>query len=608
MLKNILRTSLSLAFACHSFPKAFSQQASDTLNDVTITSNRLQGRLGRMAQSVSTISQADIKALPGKVPADWLATVSGVDVRQRGPVGVQADIGIRGGSFDQSLVLLNGMKLSDPQTGHHVFNLPFTPEAIRQVDVIKTAASRIYGINALTGAINFVTKVPDSNMVYAGAFGGDFGLYGFNAGAALHTKNTAQHISYAQAHSDGYTTNTDFTTRQMFYQATVTGKAGELNATGGYTSRDFGAGGFYVANPTEYERIQTAFGGLSYDVKFGRLKLKAQTYYRYNQDEYIYLRANPAFFRNRHFSHVTGGEVHATYEWALGLTGIGIELRNEDLVSNNLGKRNRTINGVFAEHRFSFWSNRFNITPGVFLNKYTGNNITAFPGIDASFAVKPGVLVFASADKGMRLPTYTDLYYNGPSNIGNPMLQPEEAISAEAGVKLSKGRFFFTVAAFNRSSSNLIDWARENSSQKWQPLNINHVNFSGAEAGTKMVFNSWLQQVSAGYTFIQSDIRQTESYISRYTLSNIKHQAAGELRFRWFRPVQHSITIRHVNRVNMSDYTLVDTRLACNLKNLTVYADVMNVLDTRYMEAGYVTMPGRWFKVGVDVKVNFRRF
>jgi vitamin B12 transporter len=608
MLKKILRASLCAAFICNYPLNSFSQKVSDTLDGVTITSNRLQSRLGRMAQSVSTISQKDIKALPGKVPADWLATVSGVDVRQRGPVGVQADIGIRGGSFDQSLVLLNGMKLSDPQTGHHVFNLPFTPEAIRQVDVIKTAASRIYGINALTGAINFVTKVPDSNMIYAGAFGGDFGLYGFNAGAALHAKNTAQHISYSEAHSDGYTTNTDFTTRQMFYQATITGKAGELNATGGYTSRDFGARGFYVANSSEYERIQTAFGGLSYDVRFGRLKIKAQTYYRYNQDEYIYLRANPAFFRNRHFSHVIGGEIHATYDWALGLTGIGAELRNEDLVSNNLGKRNRTINGIFAEHRFAFLGNRLNITPGVYLNKYTGNDVTAFPGIDASLAVKPGVLVFASADKGMRLPTYTDLYYNGPSNTGNPSLKPEEAVSTEAGVKLSKGMFFLTVAGFNRYSSNLIDWARENDTQKWQPLNINHVNFSGVETGTRMVLNTWLQQVSAGYTFIRSDIRQTENYISRYTLSNIKHQATGEIRFRWFRPVLHSISIRHVNRVNMPDYTLVDTRLACNLKSLTVYADVMNVFDTRYMEAGYVTMPGRWFKVGIDLKVNFRRF
>lgn len=608
MLKRTFRALLCAALVCNYSSPVFSQQVSDTLNDVTITSNRFQGRQGRMAQSVSTISQKDIMALPGKVPADWLATISGVDVRQRGPAGVQADIGIRGGSFDQSLVLLNGMKLSDPQTGHHVFNLPFTPEAIRQIDVIKTSASRIYGINALTGAINFVTKVPDSNLVYTGAFGGDFGLYGFNAGAAYHHKNTGHHVSYAEAHSDGYTTNTDFTTRQMFYQATVSGKVGELNATGGYTSRDFGARGFYVANSSEYERIRTAFGGLSYDVRFGRLKIKAQTYYRYNQDEYIYLRANPGFFRNRHFSHVIGGEVHATYQWALGLTGIGVELRNEDLNSNNLGKRNRTINGVFAEHRFGFFANKLNITPGVYLNKYTGSDVKAFPGIDVSYAVVPGMILYASADKGMRLPTYTDLYYNGPSNVGNPLLTPEEAVSTEAGIKLSKRLFFISLACFNRSSSNLIDWARADNTQKWQPLNINHVNFSGMETQARLVLNNLLQQVSGSYTFIQSDIRQTEQYISRYTLSNIRHQATGELRFRWIRPVLHSITVRHVNRVNMADYTLVDTRLAYHLKNLMFYADVMNVFDTRYMEAGFVTMPGRWFKVGVDLKLNFRRF
>jgi vitamin B12 transporter len=607
--KIIQLLAIGVAMIACSNSSLLAQTHSDTLADVTISSNRIQTKALRVAQSIGIISKKDMAWLPGKVAAEWLSTESGVDIRQRGPVGVQADIGIRGGSFDQTLVLLNGMKLSDPQTGHHMFNLPFTSEAIHQIEVVKTSASRLYGINALTGAVNFVTKVPDSNMVYLGAFGGDFGLYGVHAGAAVHTKKVGQHISFSQMHSDGYTSNTDFTTQQLFYQNTIATKKGTVNLTGGYTNRDFGARGFYVANSSEYESIQTAFGGVQYDVRFNRLRIKAQAYYRYNEDKYIFLRSNPNFFKNKHFSDVMGGEVHASYQWFLGETGVGVEVRNENLNSNNLGKRNRTINGVFAEHKFKFINEKLLITPGVYLNQYTGNsNLQAFPGIDIGYAATSSVLLYASADKGMRLPTYTDYYYQSPTIDGNPLLKPEQAVSTELGVKFSKRKYTATVAAFNRSSNNLIDWARMNDTEKWKPLNVNHVNFKGIEANLKVVFNTILNQISVAYTYIDADIEETENYLSRYTLTNIKHQAVGQVRLKWTKNMMHNISVRHVNRLTLADYTLVDTKLAYTFKNFLVYTEVMNVFDVNYTEAGFVAMPGRWFKLGVDFKLNFKRF
>lgn len=588
---------------------AFAQTDSVTLNDLIITSNRIQSTVKHNALSTAIVTRKDISNLPGSTPADWLGTVNGVDIRQRGPVGVQTDLGIRGGSFDQSLVLLNGMKLSDPQTGHHLFNLPITTEAIAQIEVIKTSASRIYGINALTGAVNFVTKVPDKNMFYLGGFGGDFGLYGIQTGVAMHHKKTATHLSFAKAHANGYRPNTDFNTAQLFGQSTIRFKKSVIDLTGGYTDRSFGAPGFYVANSQEYESIQTAFGGAQYTFKLNALTLKAQAYYRYNQDRYIYIRSNPDYYKNKHFSHVSGAELHLTYKWYLGETGAGVDYRREELNSNNLGKRDRTIYGVFAEHRFALFNNKLRITPGIYLNSYSNNQTAAFPGIDANYSVTKIWSIFASTSKGMRIPTFTDLYYNGPSNIGNPVLKPEEAVSNEAGLRFMNSNTSLTMAAFHRTSSNLIDWAKTTGQTKWQPLNVNHVTFKGLEANiSHATGNNFLHLISLGYTYIDANINQTENYISRYSLSNIRHQVVGQIGLNWLKGLSQTIGVRHINRTGMTDYTLIDSKVMYRFGRVNCYAEMSNVLNTSYVEAGYVTMPGRWFKAGIEFKLNFGEF
>lgn len=576
------------------------------LNDVTIVGNRLQSSLRSTNLSSTVLTKSTLKSLSGSVPADWLGTVSGVDIRQRGPFGVQTDMGIRGGSFDQSLVLLNGLKLNDPQTGHHMFNLPLTTDAIEQIDVVKIAASRMYGIGALTGAVNFITKVPTQNQVYLNGFGGDFGLYGLQAGVALNKKTSGTHVAYSRSQSDGYSRNTDFKMDNLFLQQTVKGKKYTLNAIGGYTDRSFGATGFYVKNSNEYETIQTAFGGLIYEVKLGKLNIKTQGYYRYNQDHYIYIRSNPSVFQNRHFSQVGGAEVHATYKNFLGETGVGVDVRREYLKSNNLGDRRRDILGAFLEHRFKLINNRLTITPGVYVNQITDNKLAFFPGIDGGFAATKNIHLFASISKGMRLPTYTDLYYKGPNNIGNPNLKAEEATSSEVGAKYFGKGFNASVAGFHRNSTNLIDWARTDDTQKWQPLNVNHVVFKGIESNLSLQFKGMLSQVQIGYTYIDANIKQSEGYQSTYALTNLRHQVTGTVQIKWYKNITQSITVRHINRVTLTDYTLVDSKLAYAFKYGRVYTDVSNIFNADYTEAGFVTMPGRWFKLGVDLKLNFK--
>lgn len=576
------------------------------LQDVTIVSNRLQHTVRSLNLSSSVLTKNQIQRLSGSVPADWLGTISGVDIRQRGPIGVQTDMSIRGGSFDQSLVMLNGLKLNDPQTGHHMFNLPITTEAIAQIDIVKTAASRLYGINALTGAVNFVTKVPIQNQVYLQGFGGDFGLYGVQVGAAYTNKKVATHLSYGKTHSNGYSRNTDFTIHNLFLQQTITRKKSTMDVIGGYTDRRFGATGFYVLNSNEFESVQTAFGGLIHEVKWGQLSIKSQAYYRYNQDHYVYIRSNPKVYQNFHYSTVAGAEIHATYKSSVGESGVGIDTRKENLDSKTLGYRNRTILGAFAEHRFKFKQNRISFTPGIYLNYITNAEVSVFPGVDAGFAVTRKMQLKGSISKGMRLPTYTDLYYKGPSNVGNPNLKIEEAISSEVGVSYYEKKWQASITVFNRNSKNLIDWAKTVDSLPWQPQNVNQVVFRGFESNVTYKLNNLIEQLNLGYTFIDANIKQVEGYKSTYALTNLRHQVTGTVYITWYKKLTQTFTVRHINRVTLPDYTLVDSKLSYAFKYGRVYTEITNLFNVRYKEAGFVTMPGRWFRVGIDLKLNFK--
>lgn len=590
------------------FPN-FIQAQTDSiqLEDIVVTGNRIVMPLRTINLSTSVITRKEINKFPGSVPADWLSNVSGVDIRQRGPVGVQTDLSIRGSSFDQSLLLLNGLKLNDPQTGHHNFNLPLMPDAIEQIDVIKTSASRLYGINALAGAINFTTKVPAQNQLYINTYGGNYGLVSVQTGVAYSYKKSATHVAYHHSQSSGYKANTDFSMQTVFLQQTFTLTNQSINIIGGYSDRDFGAHGFYVKNSNEFESIQTAFAGIIHKVNAGKLQWKNQAYFRFNQDHYVFDRMRPTFFHNRHFTHVGGIESHLTYKSNLGETGVGFDFRSEDLRSSNLGAHNRNILGLFLEHKFQFFNEKLTLTPGVYSNTLTNStHPTFFPGIDFGWVLMDNLKLYSSISKGMRLPTYTDLYYKGTNTTGNAQLVAEAAVSSEVGVKYFHKNGSFSITGFSRNSTNLIDWVRKDTSEKWQAHNLGHVVFNGIESNVSLKLNKFISSIQLGYTFIDVGLKQVENYQSNYALSNLRHQLTAMVLVNWNKNIVHTITYKHIERELLPNYSLVDSKIMYLFKYAGVFAEVSNIFNTSYIEAGFVEMPGRWVKIGANLKLNFK--
>jgi vitamin B12 transporter len=576
-----------------------------TLPDVIIQENRVQLPIREQSRSVQVLTAQQIAALPVRSVNELLLQVSGVDVRQRGPHGVQADVGIRGGTFDQTLILVNGIKLSDPQTGHHNMNLPFDLAAIERIEILKGPAARVFGQNAFSGAINIVTKTPVEDGGQVQVRGGENGLWGLAAQLQFAGDKMSQMLTLSHDAADGYRYNTDYEISTAFYQNQIELGTGQLGLTAGWSQRKFGANGFY-ASPEfqdQYEEISTSLLNLTYRLHPSTSwQLTTRAYWRRNVDDYVFVRSNPEVYQNIHTGHSYGWEGHANYRGKWGTTGLGAEINRIELSSNNLGERQRNMATIFVEQRMN-WGD-FDLTPGFSLSHYSDFGLRFFPGIDLGYRLHARIKLFANTGYTYRVPTFTDLYYEDRANNGNPDLQPEAAIAYEVGAKYERPGLQVQVALFRRDGLDLIDWTRASDTAKWTPINITELSTQGVEIGLTTYLPlllpelAFLERFHFSYTCLDAQLANNDAVFSRYALENLRHQLTMGIIYRPLKRLQHSLTYRYSDRVNLADYQLVDTRLTYTRERWEVFCEATNLFDTAYQETNLVPMPGRWLRFG----------
>ncbi len=583
------------------------------LKDVVVKENRIVIPFSASARNISIVTQKDLEVTPAVNYVEALNYVPGVDVRQRGPMGVQSDISIRGGTFDQTLVLLNGIKMSDPQTGHHAAYLPVSMLNIAQIEVVKGPAARIYGQNAFAGAVNVVTKVPEGRRLMLGTTIGQNDLLNTHIGLALPIRRYKQFISFNQTSSAGYQYNTDFSINNIFYQSEVKIGRGKLDLQAGHVQRKFGANGFYSspAFVDQYEEVATSFVAASYRLTGSNYIVTPRVYWRRNHDDYVFLRQNPDVFNNIHTTNIIGGEVNSVISLKddKGVIGIGGEVRNEDIVSSNLGDWNRTIAGLFGEYR---WENDdFAVTPGVYINYYSDYGINAFPGVDVSYKMTSFSKIFANVGNSYRIPTYTDLYYVGRTNIGNPDLEPESAWTYELGYKYNRKGIFFQASGYYQAASSVIDWTRTVDTLPWQPTNLNNINSTGIELSADFRFDqilgkdSYLKRFYIGYHMINATLEIEDNVLSRYALEHLNNQLSVAVEHRIYKNLYNSMKFRFVDRVTMDNYSVFDAKVFWKTKTSTFFVEGTNLFNAEYRETNLVTMPGRWVRAGFTFDFGF---
>ena len=590
-----------------------SQDQTTDLDEVVVLSSKLDLPFSKNFRTVNIISSEDIKNSPVTNVSDLLQEITGIDVRRRGVGGVQGDLYIRGGGFDQTLLLVDGMKMDDAQTGHHTLNMALPLYLIERVEIIKGPAARIFGQNAFNGAINIVTKdfEGEKGTIHMNLNELSYGSFE-QKNISLSTKITGENIksliSYSGNRSDGYRHNTDYKRNNYFIKTSFNTNKSPVNIITSFNENKFGANGFY-ASPSateQYEETQASLLGITTTINSEKLSITPRLYWRRGQDEYIYIRDNPSVYRNLHKTNKVSAELSGSYFSESGITGFGVDLSTVNISSNNLGEHKRTTVNLFADHTFKLFDEKLFISPGIALSYFSDMSFHSFPGIDLGYNISSDFKIYSNIGKTYRIPTYTDLYYSDRTTVGNENLNPESATSTELGLKYNSSNFKFSAALFNRSAKNIIDYVKSSENDLWKAENIGSLTTKGYEFDISYSFKSSydlsnVNSISIGYTNISDDNYVTDINFSKYSLNSLKHHLISKLNLKYIKNINHSIVYKYSERSDKSNYSVLDSKIMYK-KGLYIY--INNILDEIYSETNLVPMPGRSFLVGFNVGID----
>lgn len=594
------------------------------LNEVVVSENRLQIPFNKAARNIQIVTREEISAMPVKSLNEVLSFVGGVDLRQRGVFGTQADVSIDGGSFEQTLILLNGMKISDAQTAHHSLNIPIPLSAIERIELIKGPAARIYGINALTGAINIITKTQENSSIeVASQWGSSFaqkatgdgtGIYsGGNAQATINiaAKNNQHLFALGLDDYNGQRYNSATKDQKYFYQGKIDLDAkNQVNLMGGYINNSFGASGYY-ASPIDkeaYEIVRTALAGISSSHQLStNFILKPRFSSRYNWDDYRFYRNNLSVARSEHRTAVWSGELNSNLHTSIGDFGFGIESRSENIHSTNIGHRQRYNHGFYTEYKTEAVKDLL-LNIGAYLNYNTQYGWQGFPGLDAAYLLDNHWKLAFNVGSSQRIPSFTDLYLNqAPANIGNANLKSENAWQSELSIQYKLDNFQWQGGYFYRNIDAFIDWVRPNNTTPYQPQNFGSNNTQGLYTAVKQQFgigkNSNLGYELNYHYLNAGKLTYTSGLTSKYVAEYLKNQFLAQLNFRstnW----QINIDNRWTERVLKKSYFITDFRVQRNQKQWSIYLDGTNIFGTKYIETAAVPLPSRWYALGINYRIG----
>ncbi|MCP4580428.1 MAG: TonB-dependent receptor [candidate division Zixibacteria bacterium] len=599
VLSIILITTLISTFAYAG------QEIVHGVDDVIVTAGRIPMSFSEITRSVTVISSEEIVNAPVHSIQDLLEYIPGVDINKRGAHGVQADISIRGGTFEQTLVLVDGVKVSDPQTGHHNLNLPITLDDVKRIEVLRGQGSGLYGPNAFGGVVNIITRKGAEKQLIVKAIAGDFEFSETAASLSHPIGDLGNHLSISRKKSGGYTEATDFEIMTAHYGSSIHTYAGDINLSLGYIDKKFGANRFYSdAFPNEREHTETMMLNIGMRKEFDSMALSSKVYSRRHKDDFILDNDRPDWYRNKHTTDIYGSEIQADFESRLGKTALGGEAGQEKIESSSLGNHSRNRGGIFLEHQATM-ANRITLHTGAFAYYHSDQDWQVWPSLNIGCQLSDDWRAYGSVGRSFRVPTYTELYYISEANMGNPDLRPEKAITFETGINWGQQFINGNLTAFRREGKDIIDWARsiDSPGDPWQVDNVSTVNTMGLEFSLgaypdQLGLAVPITRLQGSYVFLDSD-KKTEGYESKYLLRQIDHQFLIDIEHALPFNLIQGWKFRYEVPTETDSRFIVDTRVSWRHSQLEWFIEATNLFDESYFEIGTIPMPGRQVLAGV---------
>lgn len=618
----------------------------ENLNEATVTASRAPLSTEVAARQVSVLRRADLATAGVQTVNDALKLAAAVDVRQRGGFGIQTDISIDGGNFDQLALYLNGIPYNHPQTGHNAADFPFALEDIERIEILEGAASKIFGAQAFSGAINIVTFSTGDNTLRI--TGGSYATFiaeakgGFALGKAWTTSLSGRYFR-----SSGATPNSDFRGGAAFWQGRYQVQGIKIDLQAGATQKSFGANTFYTAAfPNQWEATGRYFAAVQAEMG-SRIHFNPKLSWTRSTDHYQLRRDRPSFYENFNRTDVFTLGLNVWTPWKWGRTALGAEMRSEHLLSRNLGFPKDTalwVNiagedslrytrgadrmniNLYAEHDILL--RQWTISLGAFAerNTFSDHRFRIFSGIDVSYRPNERWKLFASWNEAMRQPTFTELWYKSPTHEGNGALRPERNSAFRLGASFQTKGIDIHTKLFYQRGSDLIDWVQYATDGKWIPANFQIYSY-GFNLTTQLSLTALLgsrqplQRLTLGYAYIDQDRKDTQVFVkANATLEYLRHKLTATLHHRLFSHLSASWHFRLQRReggyfeyiegkatgawLPYGTHAQLDCKLLWERPQYALTLDMTNLTAHRYCDFGNVPQPGFLAMAGIRLNLS----
>ena len=529
--------------------------------------------------------------------ADVLRQNPSIDLEARAPDGVQNDLSIRGSSYAQTLVLLNGMRLDDAQSGHHNMDIPVPLDAVTRVEVLEGSGSTMYGSDAVGGAINVITAPPETTELLLRTAVGNFGINEQQGSLSGVLGAVTEQLSFSRDFSTGFIPDRDYRNLQLASTTHLLSAWGATDLTLAYMDHPFGADQFYGDYPS-WEDTKTWFLGVQQ--AFGK-KTTASFAYRRHSDLFVLIRDDPSVYTNHHRDESYQTAVRRNEDLAINIElHYGVEALHESIVSNNLGDHSRSRASAYAALDFRALK-RFSLSIAAREEIYRVFSAEFCPTIAGGYRLSPHVKLRASVSRAFRVPSYTELYYEDPANVGNPNLRPERAWNYEGGIDWSpNSRWHGDLTVFERRERDDIDYYRASPNDLWQAVNIDALNFTGVSSGLRFAVTS-SQSLDFRYSWLQGNEDTIPIGETKYTFYYPVH--SGIVAWQASLPSHFMLRTRLgvLDRRAEGVYALVDFDAAYTGGSVHPFVRLSNLTNTSYEEVQGVVMPGRTLIGGVEL-------
>ena len=592
-----LLAAVSVYAQTHSQTKK-SQPVSPVSTTVVVVGNPEPVTLGESDRSTAVMNTQK-HPLAYSTVEDYLRTDASTFIEQRGAGGSQADISVRGTSFEQTLVLLNGLRINDAETSHNNMDLPVPLVALGSIEVLHGAGSTLYGSGAIGGVIDFVTAKPRHDSLLLRAGGGNYGENEQAAVASAVGRKWSEMLAGQRNFSSGFMYDRDYRDEEASSESRWQSALGTTDILLAGDDRAFGANNFYGNYPS-FERTKGWFASIQQDL--GR-RTQAAFGYRRHTDEFILFRNDPALYENNHIDTSWEGVLRRNDSVGDHLKlYYGLEGDGDSIHSNNLGIHARNWGAGYLD---GTWRTRgASVSAGLRQEIISGGYSVTSPMLQGGYFLTPHIKLRANVGYGFRLPTYLDLYYSDPSTVGNADLKPESAWNFEGGVDwFASPTLYVESTVFTSLQHKTIDYVRANASQKWRAENLGNFQFTGWENSADWQV-SGASRIKASWTLLtgaQSALHGLQSrYVFNYPVNNVSIEGTHVWRGEYLVHTRIGITQRY----QQSPYAVWGMAFAKESGRLRPYLRLSNITNTGYQEIEGVQMPGREVVAGLELSLG----